>query len=171
MKKTTSGFTIIELLVVMIVIGILAAIVIVTYSGAQGRARDATRQSDTASLIKALETYYDDNGSYPVPASNWYYTKDATWTTFKTALANNITTMPGDPKNTGDPTVAGMFGYAYYSSSTGNNCGRVAGQWYLLVWRFEGNPQTKFTDGSCSGTNYGDTLYSGNGISYYESVK
>ena len=39
MKKTKSGFTIVELLIVIVVIGILAAITIVAYNGIQSRAR------------------------------------------------------------------------------------------------------------------------------------
>jgi len=55
MKKTTSGFTIVELLIVIVVIGILAAITIVAYSGIQARSRDAARKNDLAGAVKALE--------------------------------------------------------------------------------------------------------------------
>jgi len=70
MKKTTSGFTIVELLIVIVVIGILAAITIVAYNGIQQRARDTQRASDIASILKALETYKTVNdGLYPVATS------------------------------------------------------------------------------------------------------
>ena len=59
------GFTIVELLIVIVVIGILAAITIVAYNGIQQRARDATRTSDIAAIQKALEMYRADNGAYP----------------------------------------------------------------------------------------------------------
>lgn len=42
-NKQNSGFTIVELLIVIVVIGILAAITIVAYNGVQQRARDMTR--------------------------------------------------------------------------------------------------------------------------------
>lgn len=59
------GFTIVELLIVIVVIGILAAITIVAYNGIQKRAQDSRRANDIASLQKALELYKVQNGSYP----------------------------------------------------------------------------------------------------------
>jgi prepilin-type N-terminal cleavage/methylation domain-containing protein len=57
MKKTTSGFTIVELLVVIVVIAILAAITIVAYNGIQARARDTQRIQDIKTIAKAHELY------------------------------------------------------------------------------------------------------------------
>lgn len=58
------GFTIVELLIVIVVIGILAAITIVAYNGVQQRARDAQRKSDLATIAKSLELYNIDKGNY-----------------------------------------------------------------------------------------------------------
>jgi general secretion pathway protein G len=58
------GFTIVELLVVIVVIGILAAIVIVTYNGVQTRARDVDRKNDLAQIAKSLHLYATDNSDY-----------------------------------------------------------------------------------------------------------
>lgn len=60
-----AGFTIVELLIVIVVIGILAAITIVAFNGIQTRARDSERKSELRSVEKSLELYYADNGSYP----------------------------------------------------------------------------------------------------------
>ncbi len=60
-----AGFTIVELLIVIVVIGILAAIAIVAYSGIQTRGRDARRSSDISQIKSALELYKVDNGLYP----------------------------------------------------------------------------------------------------------
>ncbi len=46
-------------------IGILAALVLNTFSGVQKRARDTQRQTDINSLATQLEVYYNDNGGYP----------------------------------------------------------------------------------------------------------
>lgn len=64
-KTKQTGFTIVELLIVIVVIGILAAITIVAYTGVQGSARDAERKSDIAAAQKALEMYYTEKGTYP----------------------------------------------------------------------------------------------------------
>jgi len=61
------GFTIVELLIVIVVIGILAAITIVAYNGIQKRARDTSRTTEISSLMKAIELYRIDNGVYPNP--------------------------------------------------------------------------------------------------------
>lgn len=173
MKKGTSAFTIIELIAAITIVALLAIVTIVSFNGVQGRSRDANRRADIANLAKALEQYYDDNGAYPIPAGSWYNSNNANWATFGTALNGTasgtiIDNMPADPKNNGDPTLATNYGYSYYYY-TAAACGRSAGQWYLLVYRFESSPQIKFSDNDCS-TGTGDTYYT-NGASYYRSVK
>lgn len=65
----SKGFTIVELLIVIVVIGILAAITIVAYNGIQNRANDGAIQSDLSAASKALELYKTDNGVYPRSAA------------------------------------------------------------------------------------------------------
>lgn len=77
------GFTIVELLIVIVVIGILAAITIVAFNGIQQRARDAQRQSTINQFKKSLGLYKVDKGVYPYvyiasqpqgvndPSGNW----------------------------------------------------------------------------------------------------
>jgi len=60
-----SAFTIVELLVVIVVIGILAAITIVSYSGITAKANIASLQSDLTNNSKKLKMYYTLYGSYP----------------------------------------------------------------------------------------------------------
>ena len=64
-SKKQTGFTIVELLIVIVVIGILAAITIVAFNGVQARGNDARRDSDMALIKKALEMYKADNDTYP----------------------------------------------------------------------------------------------------------
>lgn len=63
--KSRSGFTIVELLIVIVIIGILVTLVIVTYGQIQQRARDAKRESDIDSVARVIASYYAINGSYP----------------------------------------------------------------------------------------------------------
>lgn len=64
-NRKTTGFTIVELLIVVVVIGILAAIVIVAYNGITNSARASAIQSDLASAKKRIELYKVENGTYP----------------------------------------------------------------------------------------------------------
>ena len=66
-----NGFTIVELLIVIVVIAILAAISIAVYSGIQSRAHDAAIRSDFRAVSNLMELYRIDTGSYPHnPAGN-----------------------------------------------------------------------------------------------------
>jgi len=70
--KKQKGFTIVELLIVIVVIAILAAISIVAYNGVQTRARDTIRKNDVAAIVKAIELYKADNGEpFPVGNTGW----------------------------------------------------------------------------------------------------
>lgn len=63
--KRDRGFTIVELLIVIVVIAILAAITIVAYNGVQNRARDTNNKTDAVSLVKVAEAVNADTGAYP----------------------------------------------------------------------------------------------------------
>jgi len=59
------GFTIVELLIVIVVIAILATLVITAYNGVQQRARDAKRVSDVRAIQTAAEAFQSEKGNYP----------------------------------------------------------------------------------------------------------
>ena len=59
------AFTIIELLVVVVIIGVLVAAVTLALSGTQRKSRDARRVDDFAELEKAVKMYHTDNYKYP----------------------------------------------------------------------------------------------------------
>src|SRR6185436_8134483 len=65
LQRKQQGFTIVELLIVIVVIGILAALVITTFTGIQAKARDTERQTDIKALHGQVEAYYAQNGKYP----------------------------------------------------------------------------------------------------------
>ena len=157
-----SGFTIVELLIVIVVIAILAAISIIAYTGIQGRAKDTQRLQDMSTIVRALEAYKIVNGRYPSQvgtpdAGGWEITSDGTSATnFLSILKSNqtgITTVPVDPTNS---TVSGTVGsgfrsphrsfnnwvyfYAYYAAGT-SGCDSARGQFYVLgATRMDGVP-------------------------------
>lgn len=106
-----SGFTIVELLIVVVVIAILAAITIVAYNGIKEKAAYASMRSEIASINKAILLYHADNGSYPVtPASgtgcsgNWCGYSRATGDNFIPGLSPKyISVIPQLPL----PAVSG----------------------------------------------------------------
>jgi prepilin-type N-terminal cleavage/methylation domain-containing protein len=100
-KKNSKGFTIVELLIVIVVIGILAALVIVQFTNVQARARDAERKSDIRALQSKVAEYYALNGYYP------------------TALSQ-ITSLPADAcKAPGGSGTCSASDYTYKAFKTG----------------------------------------------------
>lgn len=65
-NRSRAGFTIVELLIVIVVIAILAVISIVVYNGIQNRAADSAVQSDLRNMGSVLMNYNVLNGRYPV---------------------------------------------------------------------------------------------------------
>ncbi len=68
-KKKLSGFTLIELMVAISIIGFLSVMLISSLSAARFKARDARRLSDISQTQLALQFYYDAKGNYPASLS------------------------------------------------------------------------------------------------------
>lgn len=155
-----SGFTIVELLIVIVVIGILASITIVAFNGIQGRARDSQRVQDMRSIVKSLELYKTTYGYYPAAvgtlnASGWEVSHDGTSTTnFLSALVTGgaVSKVPVDPKNQGVVTSTtslapswsssnNVYFYHRYAAGGSGSCDPARGAFYVLgVTRFDGVP-------------------------------
>lgn len=63
--KSTKGFTLVELLVVVTIISILASLSVASVNIARQRARDAKRRADISQVQLALYFYFDDNMQFP----------------------------------------------------------------------------------------------------------
>lgn len=70
--KNKHGFTIVELLIVIVVIGILAAITIVAFNGVQTRAQNTQKFNEIKGWQKIFETYKAEAGRYPAMADGTY---------------------------------------------------------------------------------------------------
>ena len=171
-----AGFTIVELLIVIVVIGILASITIVAYNGIQQRGRDAQRRSDVATIAKALELYYLDNGAYPpTPCalgagckinSGWNTTADGTWSNLESYLVPKyISKLPTDPQASTTTPAAISGGYNYDIVANPGWCTTPAGRAsYLLTYRLESvSAQERSINGDCTAgpqpTNYSSSEY------------
>lgn len=65
MRRVRRGFTLIELMIVVAIIGILAAVAVPSFIDATDEARAARIQADLSTIGSAVEIYYAKNGSYP----------------------------------------------------------------------------------------------------------
>ncbi len=90
-QKNQQSFTLIELLIVVAIIGILAAIIIVSLTSASARARDAQRIAQMKEIQNALSEYYIQNGSYPPCAVTWCVSQSGQNSWFQDALQPLVT--------------------------------------------------------------------------------
>ena len=99
LKLRQTGFTIVELLIVIVIIGILATIGFVAFSGAQNKAKKSKAQSTLSQVKAKLGEYNAENDSYPADkAAVITYLKSASGGN-NTALGNSLdstTTPPGE---------------------------------------------------------------------------
>jgi type IV pilus assembly protein PilE len=101
-KKINKGFTLLELLVVIGIIGILVSIGSVAYTSAQARGRDTKRRGDLDAISKAIEQYNaENNGLYP---------NNADCTGYEAYLGSGT---PTDPK----------YGFVYTSTTANTMSG------------------------------------------------
>ena len=111
------GFTLVEVLVVIAIIGVLSAITVVAYESALESSRDQQRKTDISTIANALNQYYLDNKSFPMtevstggtPIFSASFQLDANnrngcnisnpSTYFGSLTPNYISSIPQDPKN------------------------------------------------------------------------
>lgn len=113
------GFTLIELLVVIAIIGILSSVVLASLNSARSKARDTTRKQNIDQLVKAINLYYNQNGT--LPGTNVCHTVTnggVNLTQFTNHLVPTfIKELPKDPTITG--INAGNYVYQKISNTSG----------------------------------------------------
>lgn len=113
-----NGFSLIEILVVIGIIGILASLLVPNLIGVRQRARDSQRKSDIRQIQSALELYRADNASYPSQTGPNYWLNSTACLTSNAFISPNLLVtymqkIPCDPTGTG---VYNAGNYYYYSN-------------------------------------------------------
>ncbi len=148
-RKKISGFTLVELLVVVAIIGLIASLSLVAFNLTRSKSRDTRRRADLKQIQNMLELYYDKNNTYPTTSSysennvsGWdasYIDGDNDGYFFADFLTTDgiIQNVPLDPLN----NASHHYRYYYY-----NGTGTVYGcerPFYVLVgYGFETNTAT-----------------------------
>lgn len=171
MKKIRKGFTIVELLVVLAIIGILATIAIINYSSAQKRARDTQRQADLEKIAQALEMYRAETKSYPPSESGGWIKLNSG--SLHDALINGkyLDKLPCDDYNSSTKGCATNTGYIYYRKDITNDNGTMlpgnvsTGKPYYGLYATREKPTGSDTD------LFDTTVYGIFGVNYVSGLK
>lgn len=169
LPKTRNGFTLVELLVVMAILGILGIITLTNFSLSQKKGRDMQRKADLRQISTALEAYYTDHGAYPLSgtvvadagkimsctcgasvACNWGGTSDREF-----CDENNTVYMKEIPDDTISPQH-----YCYWSDSKS----------YKLYANFENRNDVDCLSKDARGVCQELALHACNGINYIYGV-
>lgn len=119
-RLPSRGFTLMELMVVMAILGILITVGLTSYKSVQAKSRDARRKNDLKQISVAIEAYYNDKSKYPSDDGSGAIvgcgTNDAQNCSCGSPMQdkNNVMYMPELPC---DPAS----GRKYYYDAVGNN--------------------------------------------------
>jgi len=178
-NRKNSGFTIVELLIVVVVVAILAAIATVAYSGVQQRARNSAIVTAAGQSMTAIKMYLAANGAYPytgggnacITSTSGCVRETGGVDSAVATFDNNIATVATAPKSVAKSGTAGygvMYNYLstrtyngvtapamlfYYLEGVNQNCG-VAG--VMTAWDIAVTSARGYTSGNAAST--GKTL-------------
>lgn len=129
-----SGFTLVELLITLVVIGVLTTMSVVFFNNTAVQGRDAERESDITALSRLLESYYTKRGAYPLLAT-------ISPTTLPGLTADHLVAPGATGTNSLVSTTTPskqQYGYITYTADlSACTSGVTCGKKYLLTWYSE----------------------------------
>lgn len=146
--SSRSAFTLIELLIVVAIIAILAAIAVPNFMEAQTRAKIARNKADMRATTTGIELYHVDNSAYPVPANPfgvpeklpystaWFETKVPPGLTTPVAYLNSRFVDPYHPKDAMDEDPVYHYILRDYAQAQGKELE------FVSYYRLFGAPET-----------------------------
>ena len=151
-RSVRAGFTVLELIIVIAIIGILSGILFVSYSGVQENGRDAERQSDMLAVKSQLEIYFNNNGTYPTAptmtdsdastiAGGSGILKSLSATALVNPLATSGTTNSFAAISTGNPPT-NVYWYQSYDSNGSTVCSATPCAKFKIMYSKESDGTT-----------------------------
>ena len=136
-KRHNKGFTIVELLIVVVIIAILATITIVVYTGIQQRSKNSAVAATVTSYVKALMLSAADKGSYPVvptaagcldgSTTCWNGTSASTTSNLVSALTPIMGSLPPLPQSAYNYYASYGGYYIVFTLADASNCPIISG--------------------------------------------
>lgn len=179
-RQKQTGFTIVELLIIIVVIAILATISIMAYNGIQVRTRDSMRTDTIAKIKNALELYKIGHGQYPSATANpgccggWEASDDVDGSFLESLKDYGFPdATPVDPVN----NASYRFFYYRYPPGGGSptyGCDTLKGGFYVLRVRYEdvGNkPKGNSLEGDCTSPQPAWVDVDGNALYNFHSLE
>lgn len=144
--KKHSGFTIVEVAIVVVVVAIIATLTLVVFGRVQGDSRDRSRAVDANLIAEALEKYYDNNGEYPSCAQmtatgSTVVTNTLVGTDLQTLLTPKAPSLATNSIQCGEANLNNSDIYAYIGDGTAGCSGSGACQSWTLKYKKESDGQ------------------------------